>query len=460
MIENVQQIPLFSEVSAQQEGCVLFLQQGTEVWLEPGEYAARQGDPVEFFYVLLDGEMQITKQIGGQEALITTYGAGAFFGELPLLLDTPYIASIRSVTQTRLYGLNKEIFWKMLATCPTVRRKVLQTMGQRVSHLEGVAQGHQRLASLGTMAAGLAHELNNPAAAARRAASQLRETVERLQPVDCDLRRQALASLPKGFFSELRREVTERAPSVALLDALARSDREQEMVEALDVLGVEDGWQLANGLTDVGLDVPWLRCLADRVPAEALADVLRWLGASLGAEGLLDEIEQSTRRVSDLVDAMKSYSYLDQAPTQEIDVCAGLDDTLTVLGHKIKVRNVQITRQYAPGLPRITAYGSELNQVWTNLIDNALDAVGEGGGVCVSREPDRLLIEIGDDGPGIPSDVQPRIFDPFFTTKPVGEGTGLGLDVSYRIVVNRHKGDIRVLSHPGDTRFQVRLPLA
>ncbi len=461
MIEEVRLLPLFADIAAQQEGCLAFLEQGVEFWLQAGERAATEGDPVEHFLIVLEGELQITKKVGDQQVVLTSYGPGAFFGEVPLLLDTVYVASGHAVTRTRLYGLGRDVFWKMLATCPSVRRVVLQTMGKRVVALESVAQSHERIASLGTIAAGLAHELNNPAAAATRAASQLRATVERLQPVDCDLRRHALATLPKNFFSELRADVAARAPQVAALDALARSDREQELAAAMEKQDVSDAWEVAGGLADVGLDVAWFEALAARVPAGALTDVLRWLHASLSAEGLLDEVEQSTRRVSDLVDAMKSYTFLDQAESQRVDVCAGLDDTLTILGHKVRKRQARIIRRYEPDLPRIPAYGSELNQVWTNLIDNALDAVAEGGGiwVCASREPERLLVEIGDNGPGISPDIQARIFEPFFTTKPVGQGTGLGLDVSYRIVVNRHGGDLRVLSQPGDTRFQVRLPL-
>ncbi len=461
MLDAVRNIPLFADVIAQQEGCLLFLERGVELWLQAGERAATEGESVEYFYVILEGELQITKQIGGQETVINSYGPGTYFGETPLLMDTPYVATARAVRRTQLYGLSKDIFWKMLATCPTVRREVLQKMGRRISDLESLSQSHDRLASLSTLAAGLAHELNNPAAAARRAAGQLRDAVERLQPVDCDLRRRALAMLPKNFFADVRRDVAERATLAAQWDTLARSDREQELADALDAHGLADAWELAPGLTDAGLDAVWLEWLAPQVPAEVLGDVLGWLDASLAARGLLDEVEQSTRRVSELVEAVKAYSFMDQAPQQDVDIRDGLENTLAVLAYRIKAQNARVTCEFAPGLPRIPAYGSELNQVWTNLIDNALDAVGTGGQVwiCVSREPERILVEIGDNGPGIPPEIQGRIFEPFYTTKGVGQGTGLGLDMAYRSIVTRHRGDVRVLSQPGDTRFQVRLPL-
>jgi signal transduction histidine kinase len=245
------------------------------------------------------------------------------------------------------------------------------------------------------------------------------------------------------------------------LDALTQSDREEEVADWLDGRNVADGWKLAPTLVQAGMDVAALDGLAAQTPAEALGDVLLWLGATLDASSLAGQIEQSTTRISELVQSVKAYSYMDQDGLQEADIHEGLDSTITMLGHKFRKKHITVEREYDRGIPRLDVYGSSLNQVWTNLLDNAIDAVGEGGKIIVRTafESDRVLVEICDNGSGIPEDVQDRIFEPFFTTKAVGAGTGLGLEISRRIIAGQHKGEIRVTSEPGDTRFSVRLPL-
>ncbi|HEU4754981.1 MAG TPA: ATP-binding protein, partial [Armatimonadota bacterium] len=364
---------------------------------------------------------------------------------------------------SRLYRVPEEGFWQLLSACPAITREVMGTMAQRMQFLEATAQSQERLASLGTMAAGLAHELNNPAAAAHRASEHLREAVRSLQAQACLVSKSPLTGEQREYTTALQQELMERVACVegcaAALNPLEKSDREERLGEWLERSGVRDAWRLAPSFVDARVDAEWLQAAAQRLPPEALAPVVHWLQASLTVAGLIREVERSTERIARLVKAVKSYSYMDQAPQQRIDLHDGLEDTLTMLGHKL--RGLEVAREFDRSLPQVCAFGSELNQVWTNLIDNAADAAGDGGKITVRtrRENDRILVEVQDNGPGIPPEIEGRIFEPFFTTKGVGKGTGLGLVTSHRIVVGRHKGDLRVLSQPGDTRFQVRLPI-
>jgi len=372
--EALRQVPLFTELSNEQ--LKWLAEQGTEVWLQPGEYHRKEGDPAEHVFVMLEGEVRVTEQVGNQELVLATYGPKTLFGELPILMGTPYYwASGRALRPCHILELRQEAFWQMLATMPSVATAILQTMAKRVQELQSMSQQREKLIELGTLAAGLAHELAHPTTAVYQNTQQLDKVWQQL--------------------------------SVAALQPDQPSIGEH---------------------------------------------VLRGVG-------LLEEIEQSTAHISELVNAIKDYSYMDQAPLQEVDIHEGLEATLIILRHKL--RGTVVIREYDYNLPRISAYGSELNQVWTNLIDNAIDAVGGQGQIWLRtwRQDGQVLVEIADNGPGIPPEIQPRIFEPFFTTKGVGQGTGLGLVTSYRTVVGKHKGDIRVFSQPGDTRFQVRLPL-
>ena len=460
---TLRKVPLFAELKDDELRC---LEQGEELWLSLGEEFITEGEPAENFYVLLEGQVRVTKKVAeNKEISVASHVPGTFFGEVPILLGIPYEVTIRTLQQSHLFRIKKESFWQMIATCPSTTQEILRTMAQRVQGIATVSQQQAKLISLGTLAAGLAHELNNPSAAAGRATVQLHQIFQALPSLSIKVyQRKNMTPEQLAYIVELEHNLIKEYTSKSSLhlDALTESDKEEQITSWLDTHGVTDSWKLAQTLVSAGLDTVHLDNIRNNLPSDSLPDVLSWLDARLSSEVLLKEIEQSTVRISELVKAIKAYSYMDQAPIQEIDVHEGLESTLTILGHKLKAGSITVTREYDRTLPRISAYGSELNQVWTNIIDNAIDAIGERHGnilLRTKRENNNIVVEISDDGPGIPQNNQSRIFEQFFTTKGVGKGTGLGLSISYRIVVEMHKGDISFISKPGDTRFEIRLPM-
>jgi signal transduction histidine kinase len=462
-LEELRQVPLFKGLTDEELREVL--EEGSEEFIPAGEVGGREGEPVDHLYVILEGEFRWSKKVDGGEVVMNTYGSGEFFAEVPLLLGKPFLATWRALADSRVFALPNEIFRRMLTIHPSFSNTVLEMLAQRIQVLYSVSQQRERLSSLGTLAAGLAHELNNPSSASRRAARRLRDSLENRRSVGTRLTRAAArGEIRPEQVDALERIVNEafgrdKAPA---LNSLERSDLEEEVALWLEDRDVEEAWDLSPTLVGAGLGIGDLNLVEAAVPPGTLADALGYLEAVLGAAGLVDEIDTSSMRISNLVATMESYSYMDRAPTQEVDVNEGLDNTLAILRYRLA--GIQVERDYDESLPRITAHGGELNQVWTNLIDNAVDAVADGDKtgrirLRTTQERDRLLVEISDNGPGIPEEIQDRIFEPFFTTKDVGKGAGFGLDVSYRIVVGRHGGDMRVVSKPGDTRFQIRLPI-
>jgi len=448
-------IPLFAGIP---DDKLSSLEAGNIIEAAVGTVLTVEGEPSLFFYALMEGEVRITRTYDRQTVLMKVNKPGNYFGEIMLLLNIPALATVRVAKPSRLFRLDQEGFWRMMTNCQGIARQVLTAAATRMRNVEGYTQQREKLASLGTMAAGLAHELNNPAAAARRAAAHLDETANTAQLILSRLSR----SLGADDWQRLLNTELKAADSIAgasALDHLARSDCEQAVAQWLEDRGVSLAWELAPTFVTAGLEIGALSEMVEHLPAAAQSDALAWFEARLNVRLLVKQIEQSTGRIVELVKAIKSYSYMDQAPVQEVDVHEGIESTLTMLGYKLK--NISLVREYDRSIPRVTAYGGELNQVWTNLIDNAIDAMNGSGKLCLAtcRDFDHIVVEIVDNGPGIPPEIQPRIFEPFFTTKGVGSGTGLGLVISNAIVANRHGGEIEFESHPGETRFKVRLPI-
>jgi signal transduction histidine kinase len=451
------QIPLFEGVS--DEELAWLIANSQQLHLNTGDYFLKEDDADVRFSIVLEGEMQVTRQLYGAVAVLGTTPRGITCGQLNLLNGTPSEQTIQAIVPSTLMVFEPEAFRAIFSACPKVGSRILRIAAERMSMIMNQATQQQKLAALGKLSAGLAHELNNPAAAARRAAQSLRTALpvtqaETLALTDLNLppdQTQTLAALQHSLMARVLQPPT--------LTPLERSDRQDAIGGWLEEHDIDNGWDIAPALVNAGFTLDELSDLADQVGAQAAPRVIAWLGNSLTVTELLDGVEQSTKRISDLVTAIKEYTYMDRAMiAEDVDLQRGLEITLRVLNHKL--RNVTVIRDYDPTLPKISGYGSELNQVWTNLIDNAVDAMqGEGTLHVITRNENAFaMVEVSDTGSGIPAEILPRIFDPFFTTKDVGAGTGLGLDTCYRII-QQHGGTMEVQSQPGKTRFIVRIPV-
>ncbi|MFG2242807.1 ATP-binding protein [Streptomyces sp. NPDC048734] len=456
---------LFEKLSPEQLGRLCA--EGRVERFEPGPVYT-EGDPATCFYVMIEGTVVLYRRVGGDDVEVSrTSQRGVYGGAMQAYLGDRvpqvYNNSMRVTEPTRFFVLPAQSFSDVMQEWFPMAAHLLEGLFFGSKSTQRAVGQRERLLALGSLSAGLTHELNNPAAAAVRATATLRERVAKM--------RHKLAVISQGAYSrevlakliEIQERTAERVAKAPVLSPLEASDREDELTDWLDDHGIPEGWRIAPTFVQAGLDADWLDQVAAAVAADILPNAIGWLNYTVETELLMDEIDDSTNRISQLVDAAKQYSQLDRAPHRVVDVHELLDSTLLMLSGKIGPR-IEVVKDYDRAVPDVPAYPAELNQVWTNLVDNAVFAINSAGGegtltVRTAREGDRLLVEFGDTGPGIPADVRSRIFDPFFTTKPVGEGTGLGLEISWRIVVNKHHGSLQVESAPGDTRFQVLLPL-
>ncbi len=449
--DHLRTVPLFAGLP--DEDLDRLCRDAEEIDLGPGDDLFAEGDHGDRAFVIASGDIEIMKHSPGRDVLLAVRHAGEVIGEMALLEDAPRMASARARSATHLIGISKKQLDVLLDTSNSAARAMFEVLLARWRETEARLRQADKMAQLGTLTAGLAHELNNPAAAVASAADELPAAVERYAAT-----RQAAAGLPASVAALVDTVVAGRGDA-AEMSALDRADAEAAIEEWLSAHGVDDPWDHSGPLVAAGLDGAALEALG--VADESLAGAVSLIAAAVATHDLIAQIGRGAHRVFEIVRAMKSYSFLDQAPVQEVDVAAGIDDTLLLLAAKL--RDLKVVRDYQE-LPRLQAYGSELNQVWTNLIDNAIDAIADGGGSTITvrtrLEPPVAVVEIEDDGAGIPDDVLPRIFDAFYTTKPPGKGTGQGLGIAYGIVVNRHGGSIEVAeSRPGRTVFRVELPL-
>ncbi len=426
---------------------------------EAGALISEEGSVADRLMVILDGEIVGRKEKSADDGRIYSAHAGQVTGMLPYSRLTHYPLTTRAVAPTTAAFLDASWFPEMLKRVPVLGGRLVGVMADRIRESARSDQQREKLISLGKLSAGLAHELNNPASAVRNAASALQQAVAAMRSAALHLDKRELPTADRAFLARLECDWHSTHPQQAL-DSLDRSDREEEIGSWLETHRIPEAHILAAALVDAGCDLETLRTLAAKFDDETLALVVTRLASSFTITHLVQQIESGTARISNLVKAVKQYSYMDQTPEQEIDLHDGIENTLVMLHYRLKL-GIRVIRQYDRAIPRVCAYASELNQVWTNLIDNAIDAMAGNGELTVRTAPEgaMVLVEIRDNGPGIPAEIQDRIFDPFFTTKGVGEGTGLGLDAVFRIV-QKHHGSVRVNSKPGRTSFEVRLPIA
>jgi signal transduction histidine kinase len=453
-LQDLRKSPLFEGLSDQE--LQQLVDNANPVSLREGETLMKQGEPGDSAYVVIEGGFEIQKQSGPSVIKIDVRQPGEIIGEMALLSNAPRSATVVAVCDSQTLQISQDAFENLLATSPSATMAVLHWVMARLSQNESLLHQQEKMAALGTMSAGLAHELNNPAAAAQRSASLLREAPTKWLELTHKLELLAFKEDQSDWLNDFMQEATRRFDKPVKLDALEKIDLVDQLQDWLEANDVESAWELAPTLVNFGWDLESLEELKGK-PFFQVA--VEWLGTGSTIVTQLYEIQNTTERISQIVRAMKSYTYLDQAPLLEVDVHEGLENTLVIMEHKLK-QGVTVKREYSQDLPHIEAYASELNQVWTNIIDNAVDAMNGKGEIVIRtyEESDQVVVEIIDSGPGIPENIRSRILDPFFTTKPPGQGTGLGLYITHDIVVNRHHGLLQIESQPGETKFKVTLP--
>ena len=465
LLAKLRENPILSSLKDDQLRC---LDGARETTLEKGDILIRQGELAHTFWFLLEGQIDIFQTTPeGREAAMSGIPSGTAFGELPLLANIPSAVTMRAAQHCDLLQLDEDSFWSLMTICPEVRKAILENMAKRLQKMQSVTLQQEKMASLGTLAAGLMHELNNPGAAARRAASQLRQNLMRMHELTAKFSKATMSAEQKQCMFDLQ----DRALSVSeprLMSSLEQSDAEERLAEWMEAANVENAWKLAPTLVAIGIDAKELECAHQEFPGESFSDALSWLDALASSMQLVGTIEESIGRVTDLVHAVKSYAYEGKGKRQSINVNESIHATMMILRHKFREKEIALQKSFAVDLPELQTECTGLNQIWTNLLDNAIDAVPQHGEIRVrtwaevsqndSKKPrTELCILIADNGSGIPLESQPQVFDTFYTTKPLGVGTGMGLGIVQRIV-EQYGGTIHFSSQPGNTEFVVRLP--
>ena len=465
LFERLRQAPILSSLKDDEILCLKGVQ---EICIGQGEVLARQGDVAHYFWILLEGELSLYQTSpDGKETELTAIPAGSAFGEVPLLANIPNMASLRAAGPSCLAQFDEESFWNLMTSCPQVRKAILGNMASRFQKMQSQTVQQEKMASLGTLAAGLMHELNNPGAAARRAASQLRENLTRLLEISAKFSKMGMTTEQKQCMIDLQDHALANKQPV-LINSIEQSDAEEALAEWMENHDIENAWKMAPTLVSIGINARDLECARESFPGSSLTDALSWLDALVSSMQLVGTIEESIGRVSDLVYAVKSYAYEGKGKSQTLDVNKSIHATLVILAHKFRAKEIVLEKDFAADLPLLQTDNSGLNQIWTNLLDNSIDAVPQGGRISVrtwaetstsdSKAPrTEICVSITDNGSGIPLECQSHIFDPFFTTKPVGVGTGIGLGIVHRIV-EQYRGSVHFSSVPGNTEFVVRLP--
>jgi signal transduction histidine kinase len=465
LFAQLRKVPIFSSLKDDELHCVAG---AGDIHLDKDEFLVRQGEAAHFFWVLLEGEIRLFQtQSEGNEGTLYKLESGNAFGEVPLLANIPNGVNLQTTMRSHLLQFDEEQFWSLMTSCPQVRKAILANMSERFQKMQNMTMQQEKMMSLGTLAAGLMHELNNPGAAARRAAQQLRENLMRMHELSVKFKERDLTKEQKHCMVDLQKQAL-AVKQPLMMNSLEQSDAEEALAEWMESINVENAWKMAPTLVSIGMDAKELECARNQFDGPMLSDALSWLEAMISSMQLVNTIEESIGRVTDLVRAVKSYAYEGKGQKQSIDINDSIHATLIILAHKLREKEIVVEKNFAPDLPPLHSECSGLNQIWTNLLDNAIDAVSQHGHIRVrtwaekrAGKPDDphadLCISVSDNGVGIPLESQPQIFDPFYTTKPVGVGTGIGLGIVQRII-EQYGGVIRFSSEPGNTEFVVRLP--